>query len=226
MTTLEAHPPHPLPVLYSFRRCPYAMRARLALQVAGQAVEHREIELKHKPAAMLQASPKGTVPVLVLTDGAVLEQSLDIMRWALERHDPEAWLPTDEASRQDAWALIAQNDGDFKFHLDRYKYPHRYALADGFEHRAQASVFLGTLALRLTASAYLSGPHFGIADAAIAPFVRQFAHTDKAWFAQQDWPALAQWLADFEGSAAFAQVMEKHPVWPGVAEGLAPAKAL
>ncbi len=226
MTTLEAHPPHPLPVLYSFRRCPYAMRARLALQVAGQAVEHREIELKHKPAAMLQASPKGTVPVLVLTDGAVLEQSLDIMRWALERHDPEAWLPTDEASRQDAWALIAQNDGDFKFHLDRYKYPHRYALADGFEHRAQASVFLGTLALRLTASAYLSGPHFGIADAAIAPFVRQFAHTDKAWFAQQDWPALAPWLADFEGSAAYAQVMEKHPVWPGVAEGLAPAKAL
>jgi glutathione S-transferase len=211
-----------LPVLYSFRRCPYAMRARLALRVAGQAVAHREIELKHKPAAMLQASPKGTVPVLVLTGGAVLEQSLDIMRWALERHDPEAWLPADEPSRQDAWALIAQNDGDFKFHLDRYKYPHRYELADGFEHRAQAAEFLEALALRLRASAYLSGPHFGIADAAIAPFVRQFAHTDKAWFAQQDWPALAQWLAAFEASAAFAQVMEKHPVWPGVTEGLAP----
>ena len=222
MTNPEAHPPTPLPVLYSFRRCPYAMRARLALRVASQAVAHREIELKHKPAAMLQASPKGTVPVLVLNDGAVLEQSLDIMRWALERHDPEAWLPTDEASRQDAWALIAQNDGDFKFHLDRYKYPHHYDLADGVVHRAQAAVFLGTLALRLAANAYLSGPHFSIADAAIAPFVRQFAHTDKAWFAQQDWPALAQWLAAFEASAAFAQVMEKHPVWPGVAGGLAP----
>ena len=224
MTNPEAHPPTPQPGLYSFRRCPYAMRARLALRVAGQAVEHREIELKHKPAAMLQASPKGTVPVLVLTDGAVLEQSLDIMRWALERHDPEAWLPADEASRQDAWALIAHNDGDFKFHLDRYKYPHRYDLADGVAHRAQAAVFLGTLALRLTASAYLSGPRFSITDAAIAPFVRQFAHTDKAWFAQQNWPALAQWLAAFEASAAFAQVMEKHPVWPAVAGGLASSR--
>ena len=222
MTNPEAHPPTPLPVLYSCRRCPYAMRARLAMRVAGQTVEHREIELKHKPADMLQASPKGTVPVLVLSDGAVLEQSLDIMRWALERHDPDTWLPADAATRQDAWALIAQNDGDFKFHLDRYKYPHRYDLADGFEHRAQASVFLGTLAQRLTASAYLSGPRFSITDAAIAPFVRQFAHTDKAWFAQQDWPALAQWLADFEASSPFVQVMEKHPVWPGVIEGLAP----
>ena len=224
MTNPEAHLPYPLPVLYSFRRCPYAMRARLALRVAGQAVEHREIELKTKPAAMLQASPKGTVPVLVLSDGAVLEQSLDIMRWALDRRDPEAWLPTDEASRQDAWALIAQNDGDFKFHLDRYKYPHRYELADGFEHRAQAAEFLEALALRLMANAYLSGPRFGIADAAILPFVRQFAHTDKAWFAQQNWPALAQWLAAFEASAAFAQVMEKHPVWPAVAGGLASSR--
>jgi glutathione S-transferase len=193
------------------------------LQVAAQAVEHREIELKHKPAAMLQASPKGTVPVLVLTDGAVLEQSLDIMRWALERHDPEAWLPADEARRHEAWALIAQNDGDFKFHLDRYKYPHRYGLTDGAAHRAQACVLLATLQRRLAANAYLSGPRFGLADAAIAPFVRQFAHTDEAWFAQQAWSHLAQWLADFEASAAFAQVMEKHPVWPGVVEDSAPA---
>ena len=118
--------------------------------------------------------------------------------------------------------LIAHNDGDFKHHLDRYKYPHRYGLADGLTHRAQAAVFLESLAQRLAANAYLCGPRFGIADAAIAPFVRQFAHTDKAWFAQQGWPALAQWLADFEASAAFAQVMEKHPVWPGVAGGLAP----
>jgi glutathione S-transferase len=219
MLTPDADPQTGLPVLYSFRRCPYAMRARLALQVAGQAVEHREIELKHKPAAMLQASPKGTVPVLVLTDGAVLEESLDIMRWALQRHDPQAWLPADAASRQDARALVAQNDGDFKFHLDRYKYPHRYGLPDGASHRSQAAVFLKALAQRLAANACLSGLRFGFADAAILPFVRQFAHTDKAWFAQQDWPTLAQWLAAFEASEAFAKVMEKHPVWPGVAGG-------
>lgn len=214
-----------LPVLYSFRRCPYAMRARLALQASGIAYEHREVILKNKPAHMLALSPKGTVPVLWLPDpsgGQVLEQSLDIMRWALERHDPEAWLPADEAIRQDVWALIAQNDGDFKFHLDRYKYPHRYGLTDGVAHRAQASDLLETLQRRLAANAYLSGPRFGLADAAIAPFVRQFAHTDKAWFGQQDWSALAQWLANFEASEAFAQVMKKHPVWPGVAGDLAP----
>jgi len=222
MTLVQEPSSSALPVLYSFRRCPYAMRARLALRVAGQAVEHREIELKHKPAAMLQASPKGTVPVLVLTDGAVLEESLDIMRWALERNDPQGWLPADAASCQDARALVAQNDGDFKFHLDRYKYPHRYGLPDGASHRSQAAVFLKALAQRLAANAYLSGPRFGFADAAILPFVRQFAHTDKAWFAQQDWPALARRLADFEASEAFAKVMEKHPVWPGVAGDLAP----
>jgi len=215
--------PPPLPVLYSFRRCPYAMRARLALLAADQAVEHRETVLKNKPGEMLRVSPKGTVPVLVLANGKVLEQSLDIMRWALERNDPQAWLPADAASCQDARALVAQNDGDFKCHLDRYKYPHRYGLPDGASHRFQAAVFLKALAQRLAANAYLSGPRFGFADAAILPFVRQFAHTDKAWFEQQDWPALARWLADFEASEAFAKVMEKHPVWPGVAGDTAPA---
>ena len=221
MTAAQVHLPPPLPVLYSFRRCPYAMRARLALLAAGQEVEHREIALRGKPAEMLQTSPKGTVPVLVLTDGAVLEQSLDIMRWALERNDPHGWLGDDEASRQDAWALIAQNDGEFKFHLDRYKYPHRYALPDGAAHRDLARGFLEQLQERLALQRFLGGARFGFADAAIAPFVRQFAHTDKAWFAQQNWPALAQWLADFEASAAFAQVMAKHPVWAGASDGWA-----
>ena len=208
----------PLPILYSFRRCPYAMRARLALQSAGQAVEHREIALKNKPAEMLCASPKGTVPVLVLADGTVLEESLDIMRLALGRNDPQGWLGWlggDGAFRQDAWDLIARNDGDFKFHLDRYKYPHRYGLADGLAHRELARGFLDHLQDRLTIQGFLAGARFGLADAAIAPFVRQFAHTDPTWFATQAWSNLAQWLQDFEASAAFAQVMEKHPVWPG-----------
>ncbi|NBX05586.1 MAG: glutathione S-transferase [Betaproteobacteria bacterium] len=205
----------PRPILYSFRRCPYAMRARLALLAAGQVVEHREVALKNKPAEMLRVSPKGTVPVLVLADGTVLEESLDIMRWALGRSDPQGWLGGDEAGREDAWSLIAQNDGDFKFHLDRYKYPHRYGLADGTAHRELARGFLDLLQARLAQHGFLAGAHFGLADAAIAPFVRQFAHTDPVWFAAQAWTHLAQWLQDFEASAAFAQVMEKHPVWPG-----------
>ena len=213
-------PPSSLPILYSFRRCPYAMRARLALQAAGQAVEHREIALKNKPAEMLRASPKGTVPVLVLADGTVLDESLDIMRWALVRNDPQGWLGNDGTSRQDAWALIAQNDGEFKFHLDRYKYPHRYGLADGVAHRELARGFLEILQDRLALHSFLAGAHFGLADSAIAPFVRQFAHTDPAWFSAQAWRYLAQWLQDFEASAAFAQVMEKHLVWSGdVASG-------
>ena len=215
MTPAEAFP-SALPVLYSFRRCPYAMRARLALWVSGQAVEHREVELKNKPAEMLRASPKATVPVLVLTDGVVLEQSLDIMRWALARHDPESWLPADDLRNAEMDALIAANDGEFKFHLDRYKYPHRYGLPDGVEHRELGRGYLDALQSRLVQQRYLGGAHFGLADAAIAPFVRQFAHTDKAWFSDQAWRQLAEWLAGFEASTLFARVMEKHPVWPGV----------
>ena len=191
------------------------MRARLALQVAGQDVEYREIALKNKPAEMLRASPKGTVPVLVLADGTVLDESLDIMRWALGRNDPLGWLGGDDAHRQDAWDLIARNDGEFKFHLDRYKYPHRYGLADGLAHRKLARAFLNTLQDRLAIQDFLGGARFGLADSAIAPFVRQFAHTDPTWFAAQAWGHLAQWLQDFEVSAAFAKVMEKQSVWQG-----------
>jgi hypothetical protein len=195
------------------------MRARLALLVSGQAVEHREVELKNKPPEMLRLSPKATVPVLVLIDGVVLDQSLDIMRWALDRDDPAGWLPLDAARRDSLEALIAANDGEFKFHLDRYKYPHRYGLADGVEHRELARGFLEDLQDRLALNGFLNGTHFGLADAAIAPFVRQFAHTNTAWFAAQAWSHLARWLSDFEASMLFTQVMEKHPVWPGVEKG-------
>jgi glutathione S-transferase len=163
---------------------------------------------------MLRASPKGTVPVMVLADGTVLEESLDIMHWALGRNDPQGWLGGDDAFRQDVWDLIARNDGEFKFHLDRYKYPHRYGLADGLAHRELARGFLDVLQDRLARYSFLAGARFGLADAAIAPFVRQFAHTDVAWFAAQAWSNLVKWLQDFEASAAFLQVMEKHPIWP------------
>ena len=205
-----------IPVLYSFRRCPYAMRARLALHVNGAAFEHREVVLKNKPAHMLYLSPKGTVPVLWLRSAAgdqVLEQSLDIMLWALRQNDPLGWLPKTEAAKSDVSALIAHNDGPFKRQLDRYKYPNRSGLASGLADRDEAALWLNTLDARLRAQPFLAGEQFGLADAAIAPFVRQYAHTDPAWFTAQPWGPLAAWLAAFEGSALFEAIMQKHVPW-------------
>lgn len=203
----------PCPVLYSFRRCPYAMRARLALAASDTVCELREVVLAHKPAALLQASPKGTVPVLVLRDGTVLEQSLDIMLWALRSNDPQQWLPANESDLAKALQLITLCDGEFKAQLDRYKYPNRYALPDGLVHRALGAQFLQTMDTRLAPSGFLMGERFGLADAAIAPFVRQFAHTDPTWFASQPWPALQQWLTAFEASADYTGVMQKFDAW-------------
>ncbi|PKP94257.1 MAG: glutathione S-transferase [Alphaproteobacteria bacterium HGW-Alphaproteobacteria-16] len=194
------------PVLYSFRRCPYAMRARMALAVSGVAHEIREIRLRAKPTAMLAASPKGTVPVLVLSDGSVIEESIDIMRWALARNDPEDWLAGDDT------ALIATNDGPFKHHLDRYKYADRYE-ADGIDHRAAALALLEPLQARLATQPFLCGERWTLTDAAIMPFVRQFAATDRAWFDAQPLPDLRRWLDDAIASPLFGRVMTVHPVW-------------
>ena len=202
-----------LPILYSFRRCPYAMRARLALYASGIAVEHREIELKNKPVCMLAASPKGTVPVLVLPDGQVIEESLDIMRWALQAQDPLHWWPNDPLRFTAAIALIKDNDGPFKYALDRYKYPRRFGLEDGAAWRDAGAEFLLRLEAVLLTQPQLAGHQQGLCDAALAPFVRQFAHTDKAWFAAQPWPRLVRWLSKFEGSDGFAAIMHKHPIW-------------
>jgi glutathione S-transferase len=189
------------------------MRARLALRVSGQGYEHREIALKAKPPEMLALSPAGTVPVFCLSTGEVLAQSLDIMLWALAQHDPQAWLP----ASPEAWAHmregIALNDGEFKAHLDRYKYPHRFGLTDGLAHRTQAAVVLMHWQEQLQQRPFLSGTRWGLLDAAVAPFVRQFARTDRAWFEAQAWPNLSQWLMAFEDSEAFIDVMQKHPLW-------------
>jgi glutathione S-transferase len=189
----------------------------LALLVSGQVCEWREVVLANKPPELLQASPKATVPVLVFADGQVLDQSLDIMRWALTQHDPQGWLlgqgqGNDEALDK-ALAWIARCDGDFKPQLDRYKYPHRFGLIDAAPARLSGAVFLSDLNDALLKHPHLLGNALGVADAAIAPFVRQFAHTDPPWFAQQAWPALQQWLARFEASALFAQAMQKTPPW-------------
>ena len=194
------------PILYSFRRCPYAMRARMALSVSGADYEHREVVLRDKPAAMLEVSPKGTVPVFVTGD-TVLEESLDIMRWALGENDPEGWL-----EREDA-ALLEANDGPFKHHLDRYKYSTRYEGVDPEEHGTKAVGYLRALDERLAASPYLGGETRGLADIAIFPFVRQFANADRAHFDAQGLDHLASWLEGLVGSDLFTGVMAKFDQW-------------
>jgi glutathione S-transferase len=211
--------PGTLPVFYSFRRCPYAMRARLALAVSGQACELREVVLKAKPAELLAASPKASVPVLVLPNGQVIDQSLDIMRWALSHSDPGQWLPQAPQAAQ-VLAIIEDCEQTFKHHLDRYKYPGRYAEADPLAHRSAATGWLSGLAQQLDGSGWLFGAKAGLADMAIAPFVRQFAQTDPEWFAAQDWPGLRTWLNAIVSSALFDSVMHKYPPWQSGADAV------
>jgi glutathione S-transferase len=194
------------PLLYSFRRCPYAIRARLALLASGAVCIIREVKLAAKPTEMLAASPKATVPVLVLPDGGVIEQSLDIMRWVLTRHDPEAWL-----DREDN-CLIQANDGPFKYHLDRTKYPDRHD-SDAHTHRAACLNLLRPLEDRLTATAYLSGEAMGLTDAAILPFVRQFALINRGWFDAQPLPHVRQWLDSLVASDLFHAAMVRLAAW-------------
>ena len=196
----------PEPVLYSFRRCPYAMRARLALAVSGMRVELREVKLSAKPDALLAASPKGTVPVLVLPDGTVIEESLEIMHWALGQSDPEGWLERDDA------ALIAANDGPFKHDLDRYKYPERHG-SDPLVHRAAGLDFLRLLDARLADGGQLCGVERGLADMALMPFVRQFAGVDREWFDAQSLAHLQRWLAEHLASDLFAAIMVRPRPW-------------
>ena len=200
-----------LPILYSFRRCPYAMRARLAIAYTNVAVELREVELRNKPQAMLLISPKATVPVLQLEDGRVLDESLDIMLWALQQNDTEHWLKV--ASLDKAKALIRRNDEPFKYYLDRYKYADRYPAYSDLYYRKQAELFLVDLEGLLTQSAYLCGEHFSLADAAILPFIRQFCAVDPAWFKASPYPALRQWLNHFLASSLLEQVMTRYPYW-------------
>lgn len=192
-------------VLYSFRRCPYAMRARMALRYSGVAVQIIEVSLKAKPAEMLALSPKGTVPVLSV-DGRVIDESLAIMRWALAQNDPEGWLLGDDRATQ---ALIEENDQGFKYQLDRYKYAERYPEYPMEHYRAEGEVFLMKLEGFLAEREYLLAGHLSLADVALAPFVRQFAHVDREWFGRAPYPRLQDWLQRFLESPLFIAVMAK-----------------
>lgn len=198
-----------LPILYSFRRCPYAMRVRLALVYAGIAVELREVALKNKPSELLAISPKATVPVLQLPDGQVLAESLDIMHWALAQHDPDHWLQHPEPAQ----VLIAWNDGDFKHQLDRYKYADRFPQHPASHYRQQGALFLAKLESCLAGQDYLCGNHCSLADVAIFPFIRQFAAVDAGWFGLSGYSGVKAWLVKWVDSALFAKIMQKYPIW-------------
>lgn len=208
-----------LPVLYSFRRCPYAIRARIAVARAGIACELREILLRDKPAEMLELSPKGTVPVLVLPDGTVIDESRDIMVWALSQADPDGWL---ETGLKAAPELLRQNDEDFKPLLDCYKYFERYPERPQAQYRDEAGAFLSRLDehLAMHDGRGLTGSRPGFADVAIFPFVRQFAGVDRDWFDGMPWGRLLAWLEDWEASPSFQDVMAKYPVWRPGTEGV------
>ena len=195
------------PILYSFRRCPYAMRARLALLEANQKVEIREILLKEKPVEFLQASPSSTVPCLLIDD-KIIDESLDIMTWALNKNDPGNFLDMPDLG----YDLISENDGPFKLALDKTKYHSRYPDENPKSNREKASSFIHKLENILEGS-FLFGEDPKLADIAVLPFIRQFALVDKIWFDQQPWQKVVVWLNLFLESKRFTDIQQKYVPW-------------
>lgn len=203
----------PAPILYSFRRCPYAMRARMIVYYSQLEIELRDVLLKDKPKEMLDASPKATVPVLVQGDGSILEESRDIMQWAANQNDPAGLLPVDANVRTEIYDLLDENDGPFKTSLDRYKYHVRFPEKSREEYRSEGEAFFQKLETRLSAHAFLMGGNPTHADIGIFPFVRQFANSDRDWFDAAPYPNLKAWLHNWVTSDAFKHIMKKRPLW-------------
>lgn len=203
-----------LPILYSFRRCPYAMRARLAIASSQIPCELREVVLKDKPAQLITLSAKATVPVLHTIDDKVIDESLDIAYWALNQNDPQQWLKSlSEQQHDQLHDLIARNDGEFKYFLDRYKYADRYPEHDEQYYREQGEKTLITLETLLSQNGCLLDESWTLADIALLPFIRQFAFVDKAWFDKAPYPHVRKWLNDFLNSDIFKQIMPKFSQW-------------
>jgi len=201
-------------ILYSFRRCPYAMRARLALAMSGIQVELREVVLKNKPQELIKLSAKATVPVLITADNKLIDESIDIVYWALQQSDPDGYLSNlSEEQLVVSKQVIANNDGEFKYYLDRYKYADRHPEYSQQYYRQQAEKILVILEQYLEKNGYLVSSKISIADLAVLPFIRQFAFTDKAWFDQAPYPNIQHWLAEFINSALFERIMHKYPQW-------------
>ncbi|WP_019557051.1 glutathione S-transferase [Thiomicrorhabdus arctica] len=208
------------PILYSYRRCPYAMRARMAIMASGVQVEQREIVFWDKPVEMLAASPKGTVPVLILPDGQVIDESCDIMLWALSQSDKLNWLPSEkEKAFAEMTSLIDLCDNEFKTHLDHYKYAERFPDELPETYRLRGEDFLQTLEELLAHSfsvsklLALNAKNISMTDIALFPFVRQFAHVDKHWFEQSIYRYLKRWLEQHLDAEYFTSIMKNRPVW-------------
>ena len=208
-----------LPIVYSFRRCPYAMRARIAMARAGSGARLREVVLRDKPEAMLEVSPKGTVPVLVLANGEVIDESLDVMLWALSQHDPDSWL----ADRDNCFAWIERNDHEFKGWLDKYKYANRHPEQTELWYREQGEQFIQAMESQLLNNDWLGGSYCRLCDVAVFPFVRQFAGVDPTWWQSAPYPSTRAWLDRWLADPLFTSVKKKYPQWhPGDQEPLFP----
>ena len=195
-----------LPILYSFRRCPYAMRARMAIHISGQKCELREVLLRDKPPSMLEYSAKGTVPVLILQDGKVIDESLDVIDWALNLNDPDDWQRSKD--KEKTKELIKINDGEFKYHLDRYKYSKRYDNEDPEFHRKKCLKFIESINNELNNSKYIFDDNISYADIVLLPFIRQFRIADIEWFDN-----LKEWLSSFLDSSLLNSIMKKYDLW-------------
>jgi len=203
-----------IPVLYSLQNCPYAMRARLALLLSEQPIIIRAISLKNKPQAMLQASPKGTVPVLILADGTVLEESIDIMLWALTQNDPSNLLHNDHrATRQEIITFIRRIDDEFKHPLEQYRAAKRYHRDNEIQWREQCEMFIQEMGQSLQDNGFFVGNSLSLADYSLISFMRQFARVDRKWFAQAPYPHVKTWLSNQLQSQLYARMMTKHELW-------------
>lgn len=200
-----------LPILYSFRRCPYAMRARMAIHISGQKCELREVLLRDKPPSMLDYSAKGTVPVLILQDGKVIDESLDVIDWALNINDPDDWQRSKD--KEKTKELIKINDGEFKYHLDRYKYSKRYDNEDPEFHRKKCLKFIESINNELNNSEYIFDDNISYADIVLLPFIRQFRIADIEWFDSLPYDNLKKWLSSFLGSSLLNSIMKKYDLW-------------
>ena len=201
------------PVFYSFRRCPYCMRAHMALRYCGVKVELREVDLQNYPPQALAISPKATVPVLQLPDGTVIDESWDILKWALTQNDPDHWLGENNEHALDAEILIETNDFSFKEDLDRYKYADRHPEHSEEHYRKSCEEYIEELEDMLSENSYLLADQLSLADIGVFPFVRQFSLVDKEWFDQAPYPRVRQWLNTLISTELFTDAFQKHELW-------------